>query len=101
MAKKMLYAVYDSKVKFFHDPFLVRNRGEALRSWSEVANDQKSQISAHPTDFALMELGEYDDQDASIQLHSVPESLGLAVQFKKAPETSAPLFDLNQQQKVN
>jgi len=93
MAKTMVYSVYDSKVKYFHFPMFMRNRGEALRSWEQVANDEKSSICLHPADFSLMELGEFDDQTAKISFHDVPESLGLALQFKRAPETT-PLFDL-------
>lgn len=94
MAKAMIYSVYDAKVKYFHFPMFMRNRGEALRSWAQVANDEKSTICAHPSDFTLMELGEFDDQTAQITMHSVPESLGLAIQFKQAPETNSSLFDL-------
>lgn len=101
MAKSMVYSVFDSKVKFFHFPMFMRNRGEAMRSWEQEANNEKSQVCAHPHDFALFELGEFDDQTGQITFHSVPESLGLAVQFKKAPESQGALFDVNQQQKVN
>lgn len=94
MAKLYVYSVYDAKVKYFHNPMVMRNRGEALRSWEQVANDEKSSICAHPSDFSLMELGEFDDQTGKIDLLPVPESLGLAVQFKRAPESSASLFDL-------
>lgn len=95
MAKSMVYAVYDSKVKFFHFPMFMRNRGEALRSWAEAANDGKTQISSHPEDFALMELGEFDDQTGKIEMLSVPESLGLAIQFKNKETTPSPLFENN------
>lgn len=100
MAKKMLYSVYDTKVQYFRDPMFMRNRGEALRTWTEVANAEKHEISSHPSDFSLMELGEFDDQTGKIEMLPVPHSLGLAVQFKKAPESPAPLFDINQE-KVN
>jgi len=94
MAKSMVYSVYDAKVKYFHFPFMVRNRGEALRSWEQVANDEKSSICSYPSDFSLMELGEFDDQTGKIEFNTVPESLGLALQFKRAPQTEAPLFDI-------
>lgn len=93
MAKYMLYCVYDSKVKYYQNPIFMRNRGEALRSWEQVSNDEKSAISQHPEEFALMEVGEFDDQDGTIKMHSVPESLGLAVHFKRTPQPQAtPLF---------
>lgn len=94
MATLNVYAVYDAKVKYFHNPMVMRNRGEALRSWEQVANDEKSSICAHPSDFSLMELGTFDDQTGKIDLLPVPESLGLALQFKRLAETSPTLFDL-------
>lgn len=93
MAKLMVYSVYDSKVKYFQNPIFMRNRGEALRSWEQAANDEKLTICAHPLDFALMEIGEFDDQSGKFFNLEAPESLGLAANFKRLPETQAPLFD--------
>lgn len=83
MAKFYVYAVFDSKVKTFAQPFLMRTRGEALRGWSEVANDKNTSISKHAEDYSLMELGEYDDQTGTYENKQAPENLGLASQFKK------------------
>lgn len=96
MAKLMVYSIYDAKVKFFDRPLFMRNRGEALRAWEQAANDEKTSISAHPSDFSLMEIGEFDDQTGKIESFAVPESLGLAVQFKRLPESPSSLFDANQ-----
>lgn len=85
MAKLMIYSIYDSKVKFYDRPIVMRNRGEAMRSWEQAANDEKTSICAHPHDFALMEIGEFDDQTGQIVSHAVPDSLGLAVHFKRPP----------------
>lgn len=92
MSKLMLYSVYDAKVKYFHNPMFMRNKGEAIRSWQEAANDDKSQISRHPSDFDLFEIGEFDDQTAKIVMHQSPVSIGLAVHFKKAPDNTSDLF---------
>lgn len=88
MAKLMVYSIYDSKVSFYDRPVFMRNRGEALRGWEIAANDEKTSICAHPHDFALMEIGEFDDQTGALTSHAVPISLGLAVHFKKAPAPS-------------
>ena len=92
MSKLMLYSVFDAKVKYFHNPMFMRNKGEAIRSWQEAANDEKSQICRHPNDFDLFEIGEFDDQPAKITMHTTPESIGLAVHFKRAPENVNDLF---------
>lgn len=93
MSEIMVYAVYDSKVKYYHNPIFLRNRGEALRSWEKAANDEKLEIALHPNDFALFELGKFDDQTGTFTPHTTPESLGLAVHFKKQPENPIPLFN--------
>lgn len=93
MAKKMIYSVYDSKVKYFHPPMFMMNKGEALRSWEEVANAQDQIIARHPQDFALFELGEFDDQNGAITMHKTPESLGIAAQFKRESSTPPALFN--------
>lgn len=93
MAKVSVYAVYDSKVKYFHQPMFMRNKGEALRSWENVANEKDHAISRHPEDFILFELGEYDDQTAQITMLKTPESLGMASQFKRTEISPTPLFN--------
>jgi hypothetical protein len=99
MAKLMIYSIYDSKVQFYDRPLVMRNRGEAIRGWEQAANDEKTSISAHPHDYALMEIGEFDDQTGAITPLTVPVSLGLAVNFKRAPAPTPTLF--NQQTEGN
>lgn len=93
MAKKMVYAVYDSKVNYYHNPMFMMNRGEALRSWETAANDEKLPFAQHPLDFSLCEIGEYDDQTALITPHKAPESLGTAANFKRRSNDTLPLFN--------
>lgn len=93
MAKLLVLSVYDSKVQLFAQPFFMRTRGEALRGWTDVVNDPSTQMSKYPTDFALMELGEYDEQKGSFTNHQAPINLGLAVAYKNQPQSATPLFD--------
>ena len=83
MAKLKVYAVLDSKVGAFAQPFFMRTRGEALRGWEEVANDVQTQIGKYPSDFALMELAEYDEASGVFDNLVAPLNLGLASQFKR------------------
>lgn len=91
MAKLLVYAVYDSKVQTYAQPFHMRTKGEALRGWQEVANDPNTQIHKHAEDFSLMELGEYDEQTGQFTNLTAPLNLGLATQYKTQP------FKLTQQ----
>lgn len=82
MAKLIVYAVFDSKISTYAQPFFMRTKGEALRGWQEVANDPKTQISKYPGDFALMELGTYDESTGQFENHRAPVNCGLAIEYK-------------------
>jgi len=61
---KHIYAVKDLAVQAFGQPFFVRAKGEALRSFQDEVNGRgnaQSAIAAHPEDYELYELGDYDD----------------------------------------
>jgi len=92
MSKLLVYAVYDSKVQRYAQPFQMRTKGEALRGWQEVANDPSTSISKHPEDFSLMELGEYDESVGQFINHPAPINLGLASQYKKVVPQTDSLF---------
>lgn len=91
--KYPVYSVYDSKVNAYDKPFALRSRGEAIRGWADAANDPQTTICKHPEDFSLMELGHFDDTKGTFENHTVPQNLGLASQFKRQPQTDAPLFE--------
>nr|WAE43871.1 MAG: nonstructural protein [Microviridae sp.] len=76
-----IFAVYDSKAEAYLPPFFLLSRGMALRSFTEIATDGKSQIFKYPADFTLFELGEYDDSNATFSLHEAKISLGSALEF--------------------
>lgn len=82
--KKLIYAVYDSKVEIYEQPFFLRTKGEAIRSWQKVTNDQQTKFYEHPEDYTLFELGVYDEETGSFQNHKTPVSIGVAIEFKKS-----------------
>lgn len=59
--KLLMFSVYDSMVEAYMPPFFVRARGEALRLFGDLVNDQSSNVGKHPSDFTLMYIGEWDD----------------------------------------
>lgn len=59
--KQQIYSVYDKAVGAFLQPFYVRSRGEALRSFMDACSEEKSRFRQHAEDFLLMYHGEYDD----------------------------------------
>jgi len=79
--KKVAYAVYDSKSKFFTAPFCCANDMVALRLFSAAVNDPATDVSKFPTDYTLFRVGHYDDEHGLLTPISPLENLGLASQF--------------------
>lgn len=75
-----IYAIYDMKAQFYKPPFYQRSKGEALRTFTQLANDKQTLVGMHPEDFALYELGEFDDIKGTLHPET-PISLGKAVDY--------------------
>jgi hypothetical protein len=59
-----VFTIFDSAVGAYLPPFFARSKGEALRSFTEACNDEKTNFCKYPLDYSLMYLGEYDDGGA-------------------------------------
>lgn len=68
MPVQKVFSVYDAKVEAFMAPFFCVTTGQAVRMFSDAIQDEKTNFCKHPEDFALFELGTFDD--AGGQLHS-------------------------------
>ena len=77
-----VFSIYDYKVGAYAQPFYSRTTAEAIRSVTEALNDPQSTISKYPQDFALFDLGTYDDQTGRFESAAAPLSLGVLVEFK-------------------
>lgn len=78
-----VFAVLDMKMGRFMSPFTTVNAGVACRMFSDSFGPD-SVVTKHPEDFALYELGEFDEETGYLQAHVAPTNLGLAVQFMEA-----------------
>lgn len=75
-----VYAVFDSAAKAFLPPFCLRNDGEALRAFRDVANSGSHQIGKYPEDYTLFLLGTFNDSLGEfIGQEPGPKSLGSAL----------------------
>lgn len=75
-----VFSVFDTKLACYGTPFFMLTRGAAIRTFSDLSNDEKSSINKHPHDYCLFELGEFDDVKGEI-IPCVPTSLGTANTF--------------------
>ncbi|AXH73361.1 MAG: nonstructural protein [Microviridae sp.] len=70
----MFMSVFDSKVGLFSPPFLVKTKGEAIRSFTDACKDPNLPFSKHPGDYRLYYLGDFDDNTAQV-IGGSPEPL--------------------------
>lgn len=77
-----LFSIYDNAAKAYLPPIHFRTRGEAIRAVTESLRDPQHQFSKHSPDFALFELGEFDDSSAAFSLLPSPQSLGVLTEFR-------------------
>lgn len=84
---KHIYAVKDLAVQAFGLPFFVRAKGEALRSFQDEVNSDKtkSAIAQHPEDYELYELGTYDEEN-SIIVYNGPVLISRALDLIRTPQ---------------
>lgn len=57
-----MYSVFDVKAAAYAQPFFLVNDAVAVRACVDVLKDANHQWSAHPGDYRLVFVGEFDDQ---------------------------------------
>lgn len=83
MSVRPLFSVYDVKAKVYSNPFPALNAAVATRDFEVSCNDPNLQMNRFPEDFALFQIGEFDDVAGRCTYLETPISLGLAQQFKQ------------------
>lgn len=76
-----LFAVRDLKANVFLKPVADLNVASATRSFGLVVNEGSSMISKYPADFALYEIGDFDEVTGMITVAPAPTSLGIGTDF--------------------
>ena len=76
-----IFSIYDSAAKFYMPPFMVPNKGVALREFADACNHKDSFLAKHPADFRMFRLGDFDDNSGVLSPLAQPEFLCNAVEF--------------------
>ncbi|MDO3651329.1 phage ORF5 protein [Nocardia mangyaensis] len=77
---KKIFTVYDEKSEAYLQPFFLDTIGQASRAMTDCCNDLNHQFNRHTADYSLFQLGEYDDQTATINYNK--KSLGSLLEYK-------------------
>jgi hypothetical protein len=80
--KKGMFCIYDNKAEAYAQPFFFNKVGEAIRAFTQLAQDGSSQVGKHPEDFCLFHVADYDEISGEVTPLSPIKSIGYAVQFK-------------------
>lgn len=87
-----VFAVYDKKVEAYLTPFIMKTKGEAIRSWVDVVNDKNTQFNKHPEDFSLCLLAEFDEVSGKYENRLPgPDHIATALEYVDRTESEKPL----------
>lgn len=68
-----VFAVLDTKVAAYMQPFFMRTTGEAVRAFSESVNDKSTMFYKNPADFTLFHLSDYNDMTGQFESPDHPK----------------------------
>lgn len=74
----IVVAVRDSAVDAYMPPFCVSHAGRAVRAFTDEVNRKDSELGKHPSDFALFEIGVFDDESGRLTPLDAPRQLSRA-----------------------
>lgn len=82
-----IFALLDSKLESYGQPFFFLHPGQAVRFLQDLVSDnQKSNsVAQHPEDFRLFQLGSYDPTVGRFTNLDVPIFLADAISFVERP----------------
>lgn len=87
------FSIFDVKSEVYARPFFMVANGEAVRAFSDLANDAATTVGKHPGDFKLVLIGSFDDAKGEL-LTCPPVTLGFAedyVNLRGVPVGVTPL----------
>ena len=73
-----IFSIFDKAVGAYMRPFVAQSAGEALRAFEDDCMNAESPVAKHPEDYSLFMLGEFDNQDGSIEAKASPVCLANA-----------------------
>lgn len=73
----VMVCVRDAKAEVFMRPWFANTAGMAIRAFTDEVNrdDKDNQLFKHPGDFALYEVGLFDDNEGKVYSYDVPKIL--------------------------
>lgn len=82
--KHQIIAVFDRGIQAYMRPFTTPHRNAALRSFTDEANREDSEICKHPEDYDLYQVGEFDENTGQITGLDRPELIARGQDLKRS-----------------
>jgi len=79
-----IFSVFDQKASAYLPPFFLPNRPIAVRTFADCVNTPDHPFNKHPADYLLVELGEWDETSAAIDLYPALVTIGTGFEYKDA-----------------
>lgn len=77
-----IFAIFDAAAEVYMRPFYAQSRGEAIRAFSDLVDDQEHPIGKHPEDYSLFVVGSFDPQTGAVSSLTERVCLGQAIEFR-------------------
>jgi hypothetical protein len=68
-----VYSIYDKKIEVYNTPFFFSDHISAARAFGRLQLDPQSMLYAYPDDYALYQIGEFDDQTGIVSPVTPPK----------------------------
>lgn len=81
-----IVSIHDTKHKYYHRPVLCDDIKAATRSFYDVINDSKSQLSQHPDQYTMEILGTITSDDEKITIEKTQRLLLSGTQALEAKQ---------------
>lgn len=81
--KTLMCSVRDEAVGAFLPVFFVRSKAEAIRSFADAVGKSDTPFCAHPEDFTLFLLAEFDDITGGVKCLDTPMKLIAAFECRQ------------------
>lgn len=86
MPIQQVLAVRDRATDSFGVPIFVPAVGAAVRSFADEINRRDSPLQAHPEDYDLYHLAEYEDREGQLKPFSTPRLVAVGKDHKRDQE---------------
>jgi len=76
-----VFTIHDSKSEIWGKPFYSQTTASGLRAFTDVVKDPQTEYNKFPHDFAIFEIGIWDDASGVMATYEAKKALGLAVEY--------------------